>query len=239
MTAPRGRSIAIVEDEETIRETIAFALRQEGYATDGYADGEQAWTAFSAALPDLAILDIGLPVVDGLTLCRRLRGLSETLPIIFVTSREEEFDRVLGLSIGADDYLCKPFSMRELIARVKVLLRRAALMVSATPPAAEHVLRAGSLTLDMLRYTVTWRSTPVPLTITEFLLLQAMVRHPGHVKTRDQLMLHAYPDQTYVSERTIDSHVKRLRRKLTEIDAAFAGIETVYGLGYRYTPDES
>jgi two-component system, OmpR family, response regulator ChvI len=207
-----------------------------------------------------------LPRLDGLELCRRLRGRSEALPIIFVTSREEEFDRVLGLEIGADDYLCKPFSMRELLARVKVLLRRAALAAGGgagagsgagagggtgvgagagagagaaadADEAEERLLEAGSLRLDLQRYTGTWKSRNVALTVTEFLLLQALVRHPGHVKTRDQLMQHAYPDNTFVSDRTIDSHVKRVRRKLEEIDPGFESIETVYGLGYRFTPD--
>ncbi len=208
---------------------------------------------------DLVILDIGLPRLDGLELCRRLRGRSEALPIIFVTSREDEFDRVLGLEIGADDYLCKPFSMRELLARVKVLLRRAALAANAAgarapsagagagaggrgagaagaadaDAAEERLLEAGSLRLDLQRYTAAWKGRNVALTVTEFLLLQALARHPGHVKTRDQLMQHAYPDNTFVSDRTIDSHVKRVRRKLEEIDPAFASIETVYGLGYR------
>jgi two-component system response regulator ChvI len=242
-----GARIAIVEDEDTIREAVSFALRQQGHQVQGFADGLDAWTAFDAALPDLAILDIGLPRLDGLELCRRLRGRSEALPIIFVTSREDEFDRVLGLEIGADDYLCKPFSMRELLARVKVLLRRAALAANATGAgpgasigagaAEERLLEAGSLRLDLQRYTAAWKGREVALTVTEFLLLQALARHPGHVKTRDQLMQHAYPDNTFVSDRTIDSHVKRVRRKLEEIDPAFASIETVYGLGYRFTTD--
>ena len=250
--------IAIVEDEDTIREAVSFAMRQQGYQVQGFADGLDAWTAFDGALPDLVILDIGLPRLDGLELCRRLRGRSEALPIIFVTSREEEFDRVLGLEIGADDYLCKPFSMRELLARIKVLLRRAALAVNAggaagagagagtaaglgaaadADAAEERLLEAGSLRLDLQRYTAAWKGRNVALTVTEFLLLQALARHPGHVKTRDQLMQHAYPDNTFVSDRTIDSHVKRVRRKLEEIDPGFASIETVYGLGYRFTPD--
>jgi two-component system, OmpR family, response regulator ChvI len=231
--------IAIVEDEDTIREAVSFALRQQGHQVQGFADGLEAWVAFEAALPDLVILDIGLPRLDGLELCRRLRGRSEALPIIFVTSREDEFDRVLGLEIGADDYLCKPFSMRELLARVKVLLRRAALASNAGGAAAteDRLLEAGSLRLDLQRYTAEWKGRHVALTVTEFLLLQTLARHPGHVKTRDQLMQHAYPDNTFVSDRTIDSHVKRVRRKIEEIDPAFASIETVYGLGYRFTAD--
>src|SRR5918999_382272 len=170
--------IAILEDEDTIREAVGFALGQQGHQVQGFADGLDAWTAFDAALPDLVILDIGLPRLDGLELCRRLRGRSEALPIIFVTSREDEFDRVLGLEIGADDYLCKPFSMRELLARIKVLLRRAALAAGASG-AAGTLLEAGGLRLDQQRYTATWKGRPLTLTVTEFLLLQALVRHPG------------------------------------------------------------
>jgi two-component system, OmpR family, response regulator ChvI len=249
MPAP-GRTVAIVEDEDGIRESVVFALERDGHAAAAYADGRRAWSAFEAALPDLAILDIGLPGMDGLELCRRLRSRSEALPIVFLTSREEEFDRVLGLEIGADDYLCKPFSMRELMARVKALLRRAALgpapgrgsRLDAGPtsrpspaqiadPAA--VTRAGDLELDADRYAAAWRGTAVRLTVTEFLLLETLARRPGHVKTRDQLLQAAYPHDTTASDRTIDSHVKRLRRKFQDVDAAFDAIESVYGAGYR------
>jgi two-component system response regulator ChvI len=228
-----GKLVAVVEDEETIREAMCFALRHEGHRTEGYDDGLTAWEAFSRVLPDLAILDIGLPRLDGLELCRRLRTRSESLPVIFVTSREEEFDRVLGLEIGADDYLCKPFSMRELMARVKVLLRRAALLESPRPPDDESMV-VGDLVLDPLRMTATWKGLPASLTVTEFLLLQALARRPGLVKSREQLMDAAYPDRVSVSDRTIDSHVKRIRRKLEACDPSFGAIEGVYGAGYRY-----
>jgi two-component system response regulator ChvI len=232
------RLVSIVEDEETIREAVCFALRREGFRVEPHADGLSAWEAWSQALPDLAILDIGLPRLDGLELCRRLRGRSDRLPIIFVTSREEEFDRVLGLEIGADDYLCKPFSMRELIARVRVLLRRASLS-AADVPAAPDAVTAGALTLDALRLSASWHGTNVPLTVTEFLLLQALARRPGVVKTREQLMDEAYPDRVSVSDRTIDSHVKRIRRKLQAIDPGFDAIEGVYGAGYRYRDEKA
>jgi len=227
-------SVAIVEDEPTIRETVGFALKREGYRVQPYADGREAWEAFEKELPGLAILDIVLPRMDGLELCRKLRSRSEALPIIFVTSRDEELDRVLGLELGADDYLCKPFSMRELVARVKVLFRRAALAHGGAPSEPEKLLRAGSLELDLQRYAARWKSDLVPLTVTEFLLLHALARHPGHVKTRRQLMEEAYPHDAFVSERTIDSHVKRLRRKFTDRAPDFDRIETVHGLGYRY-----
>jgi two-component system response regulator ChvI len=229
MTAP-SRTVAIVEDEDGIRESVLFALGREGHAATGYADGRRAWAAFEAALPDLAILDIGLPGMDGLELCRRLRSRSEALPIVFLTSREEEFDRVLGLEIGADDYLCKPFSMRELMARVKALLRRAALASTAITPRAT---RAGALVLDADRYAAEWQGRGVRLTVTEFLLLEALARRPGHVKSRDQLLEAAYPHDTSASDRTIDSHVKRLRRKFQDVDPDFDAIESVYGAGYR------
>ena len=227
--------VAVVEDEDTIREAIGVSLRREGHRVELHADGAAAWRAFDAVLPDLAVLDIGLPLVDGLELCRRLRTRSESLPIIFVTSREDEFDRVLGLEIGADDYLCKPFSMRELMARVKVLLRRAALhRRQGEPEEASETHMIGALTLDGLRLTATWNGQRVPLTVTEFLLLQGLARRPGVVRTRDQLMDAAYPDRVSVSDRTIDSHVKRIRRKLTAVDGGFDAIEAVYGAGYRY-----
>ena len=228
----RARRIAVVEDEETIREGICAALRRDSHDPQGFDDGQTAWEAWQAALPDLAILDIGLPRMDGLELCRRLRARSDRLPIIFVTSREEEFDRVLGLEIGADDYLCKPFSMRELMARVKILLRRASQIAGASD--GEPAQSVGDLRLDSVRLAVSWKSRDVSLTVTEFLLLQALVRRPGAVLTRDQLMDSAYPDRTHVSDRTIDSHVKRIRRKFAAVDPSFAAIEGVYGAGYRY-----
>jgi two-component system response regulator ChvI len=225
--------IAVVEDEDHIREAVAAALAREGWAVDRFADGQQAWDAFAAGLPDLVILDILLPRMDGLELCRRLRSRSPELGIIFLTSRDEEFDRVLGLELGADDYLCKPFSLRELVARVKVLFRRAAVRRDPGIGVAEE-LRAGELCLDLDRYEARWRERPVPLTVTEFRLLLALARRPGHVKSRSQLLSEAYPDDTFVADRTIDSHVKRLRRKFEAADPGFAQIETVYGLGYRY-----
>ncbi|MEM6793165.1 MAG: response regulator transcription factor [Acidobacteriota bacterium] len=238
MHEPEKGSIALVDDEENIRETVGYALRREGYRVETFADGAAAWAKLEERPTDVAVLDIMMPRMDGLELCRRLRGLSETLPIIFLTSRDEEFDRVLGLELGADDYLCKPFSMRELIARIKVLFRRLALTHGAGRDSDEELLAVGDLRLDLRRYTAFWRDQPVQLTVTEFLILQALARHPGHVKTRQQLMQEGYPHDTYVSDRTIDSHIKRLRRKMTSLDPEFDTIETVYGLGYRYSQAE-
>lgn len=225
--------VVVVEDEETIREAICVALRREGHLAEGFDEGLTAWDAVQESVPDLLVLDIGLPRMDGLELCRRVRSKSDTVPIIFVTSREEEFDRVLGLEIGADDYLCKPFSMRELMARIKVLLRRAR-QIDRPRSASEQAIEVGELTLDPLRLSATWRGRPVSLTVTEFLLLQSLARRPGVVKTREQLMRDAYADAVSVSDRTIDSHVKRIRRKFAAIDPGFAAIEGVYGAGYRY-----
>lgn len=233
-TPPGGSLIALVDDEDSLRETVGFALRREGHRVELFADGLEAWRSFERGLPDLVVLDILMPRMDGLELCRRLRALSERLPILFLTSKDEEFDRVLGLELGADDYLCKPFSMRELAARVKVLLRRAAFREVPLSGNDERILEAGRLRLDLRRYQAYWDGTPAPLTVTEFTLLHALARHPGHVKTRAQLMEEGYPNDAYVSERTIDSHIKRLRKKLVDVDPAFDGIETVYGLGYRY-----
>ncbi|MBA3886310.1 MAG: response regulator [Acidobacteria bacterium] len=230
--AGETRVISVVEDEPTIREAVCFALRREGFAPEAFSDGAAAWDAFTRALPDLVVLDIGLPRMDGLDLCRRLRGRSAALPIIFVTSREDEFDRVLGLEIGADDYLCKPFSMRELMARIKVLLRRSDLRDA--PASGDGVIRAGDMVLDSLRMTTSWKGMTVPLTVTEFMLLAALARRPGIVKTREHLMEEAYPDRVHVSDRTIDSHVKRIRRKIETVDPRFLGIESVYGAGYRF-----
>ncbi len=237
----KGR-VAFADDEENLRETVLYALRKEGYEAVGYGDGLSAWEGQQAAPADVVILDILMPRMDGLELCRRLRAGSESLPILFLSSRDEELDRVLGLELGADDYLCKPFSMRELIARVRVLFRRLALArgkegagdkAEAEKP-EEKVLEIGPLKLDLQRYLVSWKGAQVQLTLTEFLILQALTRHPGHVKSRQQLLDEGYAFDTYVSDRTIDSHIKRLRRKMVEADADFDEIETVYGLGYRW-----
>jgi two-component system response regulator ChvI len=228
--------VAVVDDEQSIRETVGFALEREGYRVETFSDGAAAWDVFQERLPDLVVLDILMPRVDGLTLCRRLRARSDTLPIIFLTSRDEELDRILGLELGADDYLCKPFSIRELVARVRVLFRRAALGREPSVTAA-NVLRRGSLTLDFDRHLARWKGAVVALTVTEFLIVAALARRPGHVRSRKQLLEEGYPHDAYVSERTVDSHVKRLRAKFAEIDPTFAAIDTVHGLGYRYRED--
>jgi two-component system response regulator ChvI len=247
MAAPDAQLIAIVDDEERLCRTLQQAFQREGFRTCAYPDGLAAWTAFERGLPDLAILDITMPRLDGLELCRRIRGRSETLPVIFLTARDDEFDRVLGLSIGADDYLCKPFSLRELVARVRVLFRRAALAARAgtgdavdpRPPAepcrsaGEEPVACGALRLDPLRLETSWRGVPVRLTVTEFRILASLAADPGVVRTREQLLAAAFPLDAAMSDRTVDTHVKRIRRKLEEADAGFDAIEAVYGLGYR------
>lgn len=235
MEAIKQFEVAVVDDEENIRETVSYALKKEGYRPLCFPDGLAAWEAFGSKLPDLLVLDILMPRMDGLELCRKIRSLSEEIPIIFLTSKDEEFDRILGLEIGGDDYLCKPFSMRELMTRVKVLFRRAQHLKSK--PEAEDVFSYGRLSMDTKRYTIQWNNKNIVLTVTEFMLLRALVRIPGHVKTREELMLEAYPHNTYVSDRTIDSHIKRLRQKFQMVSPDFSHIETVYGLGYRYKSD--
>jgi two-component system response regulator ChvI len=229
--------VAVVDDEPSIRETVGFALQREGYRVEAYADGALAWEAFERRLPDLVVLDILMPRVDGLELCRRLRVRSDALPIIFLTSRDEELDRILGLELGADDYLCKPFSVRELVARVRVLFRRAALGRQPADRPAANTVTLGSLSLDFDRHLARWKDAVVALTVTEFLIVAALARRPGHVRSRKQLLEQGYPHDAYVSERTVDSHVKRIRAKFAEIDPAFTAIDTVHGLGYRYRED--
>ncbi len=233
MSSKNAGRVAVVDDEENIRETVGYALKREGYRVDLYPDGLAAWEKFGRELPDVLVLDIVMPRLDGLELCRRIRKVTEVLPIIFLTSRDEEFDRVLGLELGGDDYLVKPFAVRELLARVKVLFRRLALL---DKPAAEpeEKLSLGELELDLARYQATWKGELLPLTVTEFLLLQSLARRPGHVKSRGRLMEECYPNDAYVSERTIDSHVKRLRKKFAQVDPEYDAIDTVYGVGYRY-----
>jgi two-component system response regulator ChvI len=241
---PRGdrARVAIVDDEEGLRSTLTLALEREGWAVEAHADGDAAWRAFERELPDVAILDVRMPGMDGLELCRRLRQRSAPLPILFLSSRDEEIDRVLGLELGADDYLCKPFSVRELIARVRVLLRRLRLLresqaawPAAVPSSAEDHLRIGDLELDLQRYEAKWRGSALSLTITEFLILRALAERPGHVKTRDALIAAGYRHDAHVSDRTVDTHIKRLRRKLLAVDPEFDRIASVYGVGYRFS----
>jgi len=230
-------TIALVDDDKNILASVTMLLEQEGYHVRSYTDGASALTALSATPPDLAILDIKMPRMDGMELLRRLRQTAE-IPIIFLTSKDEEIDELMGLNAGADDYIRKPFSQRLLLERVKAVLRRAegkgAAATQGQPGEASRSMTRGKLTLDPLRHECTWDGKPVRLTVTEFLILQSLAQRPGFVKSRDNLMDAAYDDQVYVDDRTIDSHIKRLRKKFKAVADEFDSIETLYGVGYRY-----
>ncbi len=236
-------SIALVDDDRNILTSVSIALQAEGFTTRVYSDGEAALKALLDNPPDLAIFDIKMPRMDGLELLRRLREKS-ALPVIFLTSKDDELDEALGLAMGADDYIAKPFSQRLLIARIRAILRRAELvqspgLVDGDIGAGEQVgaLTRGRLAMDPARHRVTWSGEPVTLTVTEFLILETLAQRPGIVKTRNQLMDAAYQDDIYVDDRTIDSHIKRVRRKFRTVDPAFDAIETLYGAGYRFSED--
>ncbi len=227
-------TIALVDDDRNILTSLRMALEAEGYNIKTYNDGASALEGMGEDPPDLAILDIKMPRMDGMELLRRLRQKSE-LPVIFLTSKDEEIDELFGLKMGADDYVSKPFSQRLLIERVKAVLRRAQPRDSAAAEDGKGtVLERGKLKLDPERHTCHWDGAPVTLTVTEFLILQALAQRPGVVKSRDALMDAAYDDQVYVDDRTIDSHIKRLRKKFKQVDPEFDVIETLYGVGYRF-----
>ncbi|HEX3664843.1 MAG TPA: response regulator transcription factor [Rhizomicrobium sp.] len=230
-------TIALVDDDRNILTSVGMLLEQEGYHVRTYADGASALSALQATPPDLAILDIKMPRMDGLELLRRLRQNGD-MPVIFLTSKDEEIDELMGLNAGADDYIRKPFSQRLLLERVRAVLRRAESRSNGAVPAAaepkREVLVRGKLALDPQRHDCTWEGRPVRLTVTEFLILQSLAQRPGFVKSRDNLMDAAYDDQVYVDDRTIDSHIKRLRKKFKVVDDDFDAIETLYGVGYRY-----
>jgi two-component system OmpR family response regulator len=229
-----SRRIAIVEDEPSIRANYAEALARHGYEVVAFANRPQAMAAFRTRLPDLAVIDVGLgdEPDGGFALCRDLRALSPGLPIIFLSARDSDFDIVAGLRIGADDYLTKDASLHQLTARIAALFRRSDL--AASPAAVEDVVARGELALDLKRMTARWRGQRVPLTLTEFWMVHALARHPGHVKDRDALMRDA---NIVVDDATISSHVKRIRRKFQALDASFDRIATVYGMGYRWDGD--
>ena len=231
-------TIALVDDDKNILTSVSMLLEQEGYQVKTFSDGAAALTGLSATPPDLAILDIKMPRMDGLELLRRLRQ-SGDLPVIFLTSKDEEIDELMGLNAGADDYIRKPFSQRLLLERVKAVLRRneGNKQVAGTTGPLEpkkEALTRGKLALDPQRHECTWDGKPVRLTVTEFLILQCLAQRPGFVKSRDNLMDAAYDDQVYVDDRTIDSHIKRLRKKFKAVDDDFEMIETLYGVGYRF-----
>ena len=230
-------TIALVDDDKNILTSVTMLLEQEGYIVRTFSDGAAALAGLSSEPPDLAILDIKMPRMDGLELLRRLRQ-SGDLPVIFLTSKDEEIDELMGLNAGADDYIRKPFSQRLLLERVKAVLRRNDGSKQTGEPGSgepkKEALVRGKLALDPQRHECTWNGKPVRLTVTEFLILQSLAQRPGFVKSRDNLMDAAYDDQVYVDDRTIDSHIKRLRKKFKVVDDDFDAIETLYGVGYRY-----
>jgi two-component system, OmpR family, response regulator ChvI len=229
-------TIALVDDDRNILTSVSIALQAEGFVTRVYSDGEAALKALTDNPPDLAVFDIKMPRMDGLELLRRLREKSQ-LPVIFLTSKDDELDEALGLAMGADDYIAKPFSQRLLIARIRAILRRTELVRASAERELEEEIEPvvrGRLSIDPARHRVLWDGKPVSLTVTEFLILEALSQRAGVVKSRNQLMDVAYQDDVYVDDRTIDSHIKRIRRKFRAVDPEFDGIETLYGAGYRF-----
>ena len=230
--------IALVDDDRNILTSVAMTLEAEGFEVETYNDGLSALEAFNKRMPDLAVLDIKMPRMDGMDLLQRMRQKT-SIPVIFLTSKDDEIDEVLGLRMGADDYVKKPFSQRLLVERIRALLRRQDAIAGEEIEETEDtkVMVRGELVMDPLRHAVKWKGKDVSLTVTEFLLLQALAQRPGFVKSRDQLMDVAYDDQVYVDDRTIDSHIKRLRKKMRNTDDTFSAIETLYGIGYRYNEE--
>ena len=230
--------IALVDDDRNILTSVSLTLEAEGYNVSTYTDGASGLEGLTSDKPDLAILDIKMPRMDGMELLRRLRQKSD-LPVIFLTSKDEEIDELFGLKMGADDFIKKPFSQRLLVERFKSILRRSAPRdgqagATAEPQPGKALIERGNLVMDEERHTCTWKGEPVTLTVTEFLILQALALRPGVVKSRNALMDAAYDDQVYVDARTIDSHIKRLRKKFKAVDDDFEMIETLYGVGYRF-----
>jgi two-component system response regulator ChvI len=232
-------TIALVDDDRNILTSLSVALQSEGFVTRLYSDGEAALKALTENPPDLAVLDIKMPRMDGMELLRRLREKCD-FPVLFLTSKDEELDEALGLAMGADDYIIKPFSQRLLIARIRAVLRRTELRAQPVEEGAEaeavEIVR-GRLRMDPARHRVRWSGRDVTLTVTEFMILEALAQRPGVVKSRNQLMDVAYHDDIYVDDRTIDSHIKRMRRKFRHVDGEFKAIETLYGVGYRFAEE--
>ena len=228
--------IALVDDDRNILTSVKMTLEGEGFEIDTYSDGQSALEAFYRKQPDIVVLDIKMPRMDGMDLLQKMRPKISS-PVIFLTSKDDEIDEVLGLRMGADDYIKKPFSQRLLVARIRALLRRQAQFSDSlvVGEKGRHLLERGALTMDPMRHAVIWKDSEISLTVTEFALLQALAQRPGFVKSRDQLMDVAYDDQIYVDDRTIDSHIKRLRKKMRAVDSQFSCIETLYGIGYRYS----
>ena len=229
------QKIALVDDDRNIVTSVKIALESEGFDVVAFHDGEEGYKGILNENPDLAVLDIKMPRMDGMELLTKLRE-THTIPVIFLTSKDDEVDQVIGLRLGADDYITKPFSQRLLVERIKSVLRRYAISAKKSDAisASAHIIKRGFLELDDERHLCRWKSSSVTLTVTEYLLLKALAVSPGHVKTRDQLITAAYGESIYVDDRTIDTHIKRIRRKIKDTDKEFDDIETLYGVGYRY-----
>ncbi|MBL12756.1 MAG: DNA-binding response regulator [Rhodospirillaceae bacterium] len=225
--------IALVDDDRNIVSSVSLALESEGYRVNSYLDGVEALTGLRNMPADLAVIDIKMPRMDGMELLAKLREYS-SMPVIFLTSKDDELDEMLGLRMGADDYIKKPFSQKLLIERIRALLRRSSIDRGNKIDESDLIIR-GNLILDNSRHQCTWKGEPVDLTVTEFLLIGSLASRPGFVKNRDQLMDAAYGENIYVDDRTIDSHIKRLRKKFKSVDPGFSNIETLYGVGYRYS----
>lgn len=234
-----GQTIVLVDDDRNILTSVTITLEAEGFDVRTYPDGDEALRGLTQRPADLAVLDIKMPRLNGMELLQRLKQTPSTasMPIIFLTSKDEEVDEIMGLRMGADDYIKKPFSQRLLLERIRSLLRREQARQHPANNDPSNVMVRGNLVLDSARHVCTWKNQNVDLTVTEFLLVKALAQRPGHVKSRDQLMDTAYGESIYVDDRTIDSHVKRLRKKFKVVDPEFAQIETLYGVGYRYRED--
>ena len=225
--------ICLIDDDQNILASLSLALKSEGYIISTFSDGLSGLNSLTEDDYDIAILDIKMPRLDGLEVLQKLRQTSN-LPVIFLTSKDEEVDQLLGLKMGADDYITKPFSQKLLIERVKAILRRSKDTLTSNDKETSNIIKRGKLSLNMSRYECFWDDIAIKLTVTEFLLLESLASRPGYVKSRDQLMSAAYDDDIYVDDRNIDSHIKRLRRKFKNLDKNFESIETLYGVGYRY-----
>lgn len=228
-----SQNIALVDDDRNIIASVSMSLEAEGFNVKTYNDGEEGLKGISDNPPDLVVLDIKMPRMDGMEVLAKLRETSN-MPVIFLTSKDDEVDEVIGLRMGADDYITKPFSQRLLIERIRALLRRQQLQNEKPSANNEEIIQRVDLRLDDSRHLCTWKNKPVNLTVTEYLLVKALAQRPGHVKNRDQLIDLAYGENIYVDDRTIDSHIKRVRKKFKSVDAEFDQIETLYGIGYRY-----
>lgn len=230
------QTIALVDDDRNIITSVTMALEAEGFEVRTYPDGDEALRSLTQRPVDLAVLDIKMPRLNGMELLQKLRQspAAAHMPVIFLTSKDEEVDEIMGLRMGADDYIKKPFSQRLLMERIHALLRREQARAQPVGSDPNSVMTRGDLLLDGARHVCTWKGQPVDLTVTEFLLVKALAQRPGHVKSRDQLMDAAYGESIYVDDRTIDSHIKRLRKKFKVVNADFSQIETLYGVGYRY-----